>query len=55
LRRIAFRGSDAELGDDWIYLLFVTSTAYTCVWPCMLERNTTHFLSGVIVTFGSNL
>jgi hypothetical protein len=31
-----------------------TSTAYTCVAPCMLERNTTHLLSGVIVTFGSS-
>ena len=31
-----------------------TSTAYTCVAPCMLERNTTHWLSGVIVTFGSS-
>ena len=31
-----------------------TSAAYTCVAPCMFERNTTHLLSGVIVTFGSS-
>ena len=31
-----------------------SSAAYTCVAPCILERNTTHLLSGVIVTFGSS-
>ena len=36
------------------YFRFATSTAYTCVGPCMLERNTTHLLSGVMVTFGSS-
>jgi hypothetical protein len=36
------------------YLPPATSTAYTCVAPRMFERNTTHLLSGVIVTFGSS-
>src|SRR5262249_6894946 len=37
-----------------LYLLFATSPAYTCVAPCMFERNTTHLLSGGMVTFGSS-
>src|SRR5262249_52383707 len=39
---------------DLLYRPPATSTAYTCVLPCMLERNTTHLLSAVIVTFGSS-
>ena len=43
---------NARCGE--VPVLFVTATAYTCVGPCMLERNTTHLLSGVMVTFGSS-
>ena len=32
---------------------FAISTANTCIGPYMFDLNTTHFLSGVIVTFGS--
>ncbi len=35
------------------YCAFATSTAYTWLWPCMFERNTSHLLSGVKFTFGS--
>ena len=34
--------------------VLATSTAYTCVGPCMFERNTIHLPSGVKVTFGSS-
>ena len=34
---------------------FATSTAKTCVGPSILDRNTTHFMSGENVTLGSNV
>ena len=36
-------------------LLFAISTAKTCVGPNMLERKTSHYMSGVKVTFGSRV
>ncbi len=50
-------GDSGEVGVKNAYTprLLATSTAYTCVAPCMFERKTIHFPSGVKVTFGSRL
>lgn len=37
------------------HLAFSISTAKTCVGPNIFERKTSHFMSGVKVTFGSKL
>ncbi len=58
-QRDAASASKANINRSLMLVLefnyfFATSTAYTCVAPCIFERNTIHFISGVNVTFGSN-
>ena len=42
-----------QLSAATAYCAFAISTAYVCTAPCMFERKTIHFPSGVKVTFGS--
>src|ERR1035441_9540165 len=61
--RASIRGNTRRWLYIWIYMLVLLScdhglaisTAKTCVGPSILERKTTHFMSGENVTLGSRL